>query len=232
MFHSILLAMSTASNPVKEFAIVPSDGDLWLFVQSFNLMPRQARWAAAVFSNLTKLKLTLIHDNLLSKDEGVFKDMQIAKTLSTANNLEVLFIEAEFENVFDVFGITSFEAVFHGCHFRKLKTLYLFALHAQVQEMLGFLSHIEKLEHFVISCCELKTGLWSDLAEWSRTYGHLKFASFDQLYGGFGDVDLIEWVRCFQSAFSLQSISDNHRLRGFCCLLSCQSCNFWCDEAG
>lgn len=204
MFHSILLAMSTASNPVREFAIEyePFEYGLSLYVQSFNMMPRQAQRAAAVFSNLTKLRLTLIHDdNFLSKDEGVFKNMQIAKILSTASNLEILFIEAGFRDVFDAFGVTSFEAVFHGCQFRKLKTLYLFALDARVQEMLGFLGRIERLEHFAISCCNLKSGLWSDLAEWTRAYGHLKYASMSQLYGGFGDVDVIEWVCPLRTGF-------------------------------
>lgn len=224
--------MSTTSTPVKEFAIEPLDEDLWLSAQSFKMMPRQVSPAAAVLSNLTKLNLTLTDSLPLTTDESVFQDMQIAKALSSACNLEVLLIQADFGNVFDVFGVTSFEAIFHGCQFRKLKTLYLFALDAQVQEVLHFLGHIEKLEHLAIDCCELKNGLWSDLAEWTRTYGHLKYASFDQLYGGFGEVDVIEWVRCFQSPLSLQSISESYRLRGFCCLLSCQGCNFWCDEAG
>lgn len=193
--------MSTTSTPVKEFAIEPLDEDLWLSARSFKMMPRQVSPAATVLSNLTKLKFTLTHSVPLATDESVFKDMHIAKALSSACNLEVLFVEADFENVFKVFDVTSFEAIFRGCEFRKLKTLYLFGLDAKVQEVLHFLSQIEKLERLAIHCCELKDGLWSDLAEWTRTYGHLKYASFDQLYGWFGEVDPVEWVRCFRSAF-------------------------------
>ena len=201
ILHSIFLAMSTTSTPVKEFSIEPLDEDICLAAGSFKMIPRQVSRAAAVLSNLTKLSFSLTHRTPVTPDESVFQDMQIAKALSSACNLEVLFIQADFANVFDVFGVTGFEAIFHGCRFSKLKTLYLFALDAQVQEVMHFLGHIEKLEHLAMDCCELKSGLWSDLAEWTRTYGHLKYASFDQLYGGFGEVDVIEWVRSCRSTF-------------------------------
>ena len=177
-FHLAILAMSATESTISELDMIhhgpgiSDDGDS-LNTDVFGVTARQSYHLTLQLQHLTKLRLRLIDLERQTKAQISCSNNPIAKALSSAVNLESLFIEGGSPFV-EHHTQTSMFAFLGACRFPKLTSLILRMMDSKEDELLDFLKTSPCLEHLTIGYCILTVGSWEVLAERIRSALRLK----------------------------------------------------------
>ena len=198
-FHLAMLAIATAKSTITELAVIHDSPEScqteysFLTKAAFMMTIELSYCLTLQFQHLSKLRIRLSEEEEGEEEEAQAHDSHtsspIAKALSSAVNLESLFIEGDVSDFNPRRGrLTTMSCFLGGCQFPKLSSLILRSMDSKEVELLEFLQASPDLKHFTLIDFTLVIGSWETTAQTIRTALRLKSILFHQLYDGLPDL--------------------------------------------
>ena len=204
-FHLAMLAISMANFTITDLAMIHyshrnyhTDCCSFLTKDSFMMTVEQFHHLSLQLQHLTKLRMRLDDEDEETQSQNSYASQPIAKALSSAINLESLFIEGNCcsEYVPREFALTTMSNFLGGCQFAKLRSLILKFMNSKDDELLEFLESSPALKHLTLVEFELESGSWEFVAQRIRSLLRLKSVMLDRLSCGFPDINLQDYEKC------------------------------------
>ena len=199
-FHLAILAISTAKSTITEFAMIHDSRTSCCTEHSFLtkaafVIPMELSCCLNLqLEHLSKLRIRLGEEEEEEEEEEAqaqnsHASSPIAKALSSAVNLESLFIEGGFADFnFRRGSLTTMSCCLGGCQFPLLKSLILRSMNSKEDELLEFLKASPDLKHITLVEFTLVEGSWETTAQTIRSTVRLESILFDQLSGQIPDL--------------------------------------------
>lgn len=196
-FHLAMLAISTAKSTIRDLAMIHETQQITYPVHSFLskatfvMTIEQSSCLTLQLQQLLKLRIRLGQEEGEEEEEGgggvqaqtSHASSPIAKALSSAVNLESLFIEGYFQiNDFRYNSLTTMSCCLGGCRFPKLRSLILRSMDSKEDELLEFLKASPNLKHLTLDEFTLADGSRQTMAERIRSVLRLESIMFGHLY--------------------------------------------------
>ena len=193
--HLAMLAMSAAKTTITELAMLHQSQkrnpqESFLSKNAFEMTTQQSYYLTLQLQNLTKLRMRLSDRRggiVIQKPRAA---RPIAKALSSAVNLQSLFIEGvRSELAFGHDTPTTMSSFLGGCEFPKLRSLILASMSLTEYELDDFLKTSPQLKYLMLHFCALTVGSWETMAIRLRSALRLENVMFDNLTGGFSGLE-------------------------------------------
>ena len=192
-FHLATLAISLTKSAVTELVMLHHSvhrgpKESFLVEDSFNMTTQLSYCCTILLQQLTRLRMRLFDDGGERQAGNSCVDRPIAKALSSAVNLESLFIEGDYAyHMPEHSRVTMMSTFLKGCRFSKLNSLILTNLNSTEDELLDFLKTSPCLKHLTIEFFSLVLGSWQVVAQRIRSALQLKSVMLDMLTGTFSN---------------------------------------------
>lgn len=181
-----MLAWWVVGSPIRELA-VESRG-AYLPLRSFvNNTVERPHEVGPLFQSLTKIRLDLLIDpgSGNEMDACCFQEGDVSHALSSAKNLQCLYIRAKIGNHLDAYKpMTPFQSILGTCQFPALRSLIFNSIDSTLEELIKFLGASSQLQQLTLVHYDLLSGTWKQAAEWMRRSLRLEEVVLDELYGG------------------------------------------------
>lgn len=161
-----------------------STKDTFLMDDAFIMTPQQSCYLTLQLQHLTKLRLRLSEERDEIQAQNPHPGRIVSRALSSAVNLESLFIETY--SLVHALGHgtpTTMSSFLGGCRFLRLRSLILKLMNSREDELLDFLKTSPCLKHLTLDHFTLSVGSWGNVVERVRSTLRLKSVMLDKLYG-------------------------------------------------
>lgn len=181
-----MLALWAVGSPVRELAVESRGAYLPLRSFAYDTVEKP-RELGPLFQSLTKIRLDLLIEpgSGNQEDAYVFEKGHVSHALSSAKNLQCLYISAKTGDDLDKYKpMTAFQSILGTCQFPALRSLIFNSLHSTLEELTTFLESSKRLQQLTLVRYDLLSGTWKQAAEWIRRFLRLEEVVMDDLYGG------------------------------------------------
>lgn len=181
---SLTLALSTASTQIREILAGTHVYSMRLPAACLRMDARQLQNLSPMTSNLAKLALSL--ESVSPADKEVIANGTVASVLASATKLESFFLRTTMERSSGIFvrDYSNFEDLLQGCHFPKLRSLFLGGQESHDLSLMKFLRHSPSLQSLALHSYKLRSGSWAAVAEMLRKQSNLTNTQFHELRDG------------------------------------------------
>ena len=186
LLSSLLLVALSASKNTKAFAVESSNDSFSLVETTFQMPIDKGHKKSLALSSLTHLRLIFGYSSINGAMPRKY-NRRLVKCPSLFPNLEHLSIDvgAASRELFKYQGITSFQAVFRRCRFKKLRVLELIHTNSKANELGTLLFSMPTLQTLTIVKHTLESGLWYDIIEQLAERSYFVEVHIDEIREGF-----------------------------------------------